>query len=151
MKILSFKSSFFVLILVLLTHGPVTSAEFQPLTQEQLQASATHVISGVVQQTYIRTERKENWEYTFGVVEIDVRQVSKGQDIEVRDRVFVRYWHKTWLGDPDLIPQDNYGNENVPAKGDTAEVYLMGGRQTGFDVFSPNGFYRITKPDQNRR
>lgn len=125
------------------------SAEFPPLTQDQLQSNATHVIKGVVVNIYSRNERKDNWEYTFGVVEVDVRQVSKGQDILARDRVFVRYWRKTWLGDPNRIPDDNFGNDNIPTKGDIAEIYLMGDRQIGFDVFSPNGFFRITKPGSN--
>ncbi|MEM1354600.1 MAG: hypothetical protein AAGC44_03475 [Planctomycetota bacterium] len=132
-----------IIVAVIVMLSANASAQFSPLTEEQLRASATHVIRGSVSNVFVRTERKDNWEYTFGVVEVDVRQVSKGQDIEASDRVFVRYWHKTWLGDPTQIPSDHAGNENIPSKGDTADIFLMGDRQTGFDVFSPNGFFRV--------
>lgn len=134
--------------MILLLLNLTASAQLPPPTRDQLNASATHAVKGVVLNNYIRTERKDNWEYTFGVAELDVKQVTKGQDILARDRVFVRYWRKAWLGDPDLIPDSNLGNDNIPSKGDTVEMYLMGNRQIGFDAFTPNGFFLVTPPQK---
>jgi hypothetical protein len=131
---------------------PSARAEIPNQSQEQLGASASHVLKGVVERTYEQKERRGDFEYTHCVAEIAVAQAEKGTEIAAGDRVFVRYWRKRWLagGNP---PPDHYGHRSVPDKSDSVEVYVKGNRKSGFDVVSPNGFFKVSKAkasDPNR-
>jgi hypothetical protein len=129
---------------VLLMAASFAHAEIPNQSKEELKASASHALIGTIQRTYERAEKRGDFEYTYGVAEVAVERVDKGDDIGPNDRVFVRYWHKRWMreGNP---PPDHYGHRNVPEKTDSAEIYVKGNRSTGFDVLSPNGFFKVTK------
>jgi hypothetical protein len=113
-------------------------------SRDALTEGASHAIVGEVLNVFNRTEREQNLEYHYGIAEIAVRGVTKGTDIKVDDRVFVRYWRSRWLGSGSP-PPSHYGHRDVPARTDVVEVYLEGDRRTGYDVMSPNGFFRIEK------
>lgn len=120
------------------------NAEIPKKSKERLQASASHALTGTVERIYEQKEERAGFEYTYGVAEVAVDRVDKGTDIVANDRVFVRYWRKKWIdnGNP---PTGHYGHWDIPAKNDSAEIYVKGDRKTGFDVLSPNGFFRVKK------
>lgn len=120
------------------------SAELVDQSKEKLQASASHILLGTVERTYERKEQRDGFEYTYMVAEISVERVEKGADVVANDRVFVRYWRKEWLGNGNP-PTDHFGHRGIPTNKETAEIYVRGDRKTGFDVLSPNGFFKITK------
>ena len=120
------------------------NAEIPKQSKKELQASASHALAGTVERIYEHKEKRGDFEYTYGVAEVAVERVEKGADVVANERVFVRYWHKKWIGNGNP-PPDHYGHWDIPAKTDTAEIYVKGDRKTGFDVVSPNGFFKITK------
>lgn len=127
--------------LMVMSHA---NAEIPKQSKKELQASASHALTGTVERVYEQKEKRAEFEYTYGVAEVAVESVDKGADVVANDRVFVRYWRKKWIGNGNP-PPDHYGHGNIPAKTDTAEIYVKGDRKTGFDVLSPNGFFKITK------
>jgi hypothetical protein len=119
------------------------SAERAPRRHEELTKSASHVVHGVVEHMYERNERKGMFKDTYILAEIVVQNVNKGEDIEVGDRVFAKFWRKTWLGPAALTPPGTYGFRPKPMLGDSVGAYLRGDRKTGFEVLHPNGFFEI--------
>lgn len=119
-------------------------AEIPKLSKEALQKSASHILTGTVERTYEHKEERGGFVYTYGVAEIAVERVAKGADVVANDRVYVRYWRKKAIGNG--IPlADHYGHWDIPLKTDSAEIYVKGDRKTGFDVLSPNGFFKVTQ------
>lgn len=131
-------ATFVITVLVL---SPLTAVgDSPPLSKKELESLASHVFAGVVLQTYVCTQQKEEFDYEYGVVEVDVDRVDKGSDIAVRGRTFVKYWKKTWTGDTQNPPPDDYGQLDNPRKGDAVQVFARGDRKSGFEALSPNGF-----------
>lgn len=132
--------------LLVVSCSEVANAEIPKKSKEELHSTASHAFSGVVQRTYVRTEKRDRSEYTYGVAEIVVNRNDKGKDIVARDRVFVRYWSENPTDDGRVRAPGHYGHWDVPAERDIVEVYVTGDRTTGYNVLSPNGFLRVTKP-----
>jgi len=132
--------------LLVILCSEVANAEIPKKSQEELQSTASHAFSGVVQRTYVRTVKRDHSEYTYGVAEIVVSRVDKGKDVVARDRVFVRYWSEKPTNDGRFQAPGHYGHWDVPEERDLVEVYVTGDRTTGYDVLSPNGFFKVTKP-----
>lgn len=132
--------------LLVMICSEVANAEIPKKSKEELHSTASHAFSGVVHRTYVRTEKRAHSEYTYGVAEIVVNRVDKGKDVVARDRVFVRYWSEDPTHDGRVRAPGHYGHWDVPEERDTVEVYVTGDRTTGYDVLSPNGFFRVTKP-----
>ena len=131
-------------------------ADPPPFYKKERESLASHVFAGVVLQTYVRTEQQGNFVYEYGVVEVDVKRVDKGSDIAVKDRAFVKYWKKDWTGDKQNPPPDDYGQLEIPKKGDAVQVFVSGDAKAGFDALSPNGFTKdepkvATRPRSNDR
>jgi len=120
------------------------NAEIPKMSKEELQKFASHALVGTIEQTYERKETRRDYEYVYGVAEVNVDRVSQGEEIEEGDRVFVRYWKKRWTGPGNPSP-GHYGHWNIPDSSDKAEIYIKGDRKTGYDVLSPNGFFKLTK------
>ena len=145
------------LAIATLVQSPFTAvADSPPLYKKERESLASHVFAGVVLQTYVRTEQQGNFVYEYGVVEVDVKRVDKGSDIAVKDRVFVKYWKKDWTGDKQNPPPDDYGQLEIPKKGDAVQVFASGDSKAGFDALSPNGFTKdepkvATRPRSNDR
>ena len=138
-----------VLITAWLLNVSHVQAEIPKRSQNELQVAASSAVTGVVERTYTHKETKGNFEYTYGVAEIALVRVDKGDDIVAKERVFVRYWRKKWIGSGNP-PPDHYGHWDIPEKGDMAEIYVKGDRKTGFDVLSPNGFFKVTKAESRK-
>ena len=119
-------------------------AEIPRLSKEKLQAAASHALTGTVERIYERKEKRGDFELTYGVAEVAVERVDQGTDIVANDRVFVRFWHQKWMGNGNP-PPGHSGHWDIPAKTDSAEIFVKGNRKTGFDVLSPNGFFKVTK------
>lgn len=119
-------------------------AEIPKQSEKELRASASHAFTGTVVRIYSQEEKRGKFEYTYGVAEMAVEDVTQGTDVTANDRVFVRYWRKKWIGNGNP-PPDHYGHWEIPAKTDSVEIYVKGDRKTGFDVLSPNGFFKVTK------
>ncbi len=131
-------------LVALLLIANVACGEIPKLSREELLSDASAAFTGKVVETYERVRKSETYEETSGVAEIAVERVEKGSDIAVGDRVFVRYWHKRWIGQGPP-PPDHYGHWDIPTQGDVATIYVRGDRKTGFDVLSPNGFFEVKK------
>ena len=129
------------LAIAMLVLTPFTAvSDSPPLSEKELESLASHVFAGVVLQTYVRTEQQGNFVYDYGVVEVDVKRVDKGSDIAVMDRAFIKYWKKDWTGENKNPPPDDYGQLDIPRKGDAVQIFARGDRKSGFEVLSPNGF-----------
>jgi hypothetical protein len=145
------------LMTVLLSLTPLRPvlAEKVDMTSEELRATATHIISGQVLAVYQRTETAGDWKYTRFIAEIRVHDCEKGEQISKGDLVYVRYWHRAWVG-KGRQPPSTSGHRGLPGEKESVRVYLA--RNTydgfgndnndgGFNVIGANGFEKL-KPAQ---
>ena len=147
MKQMPLVATFVIAMLVL---SPFTAvADSPPLSKKELESLASHVFAGVVLQTYVRTQQQGNFVYEYGVVEVDVKRVDKGSDIAVKDRAFIKCWKKAWTDNKQIPPPDDYGQLEIPRKGDAIQIFASGDRKTGFDALSPNGFTKEEKEQES--
>ena len=115
------------LAIAMLVLSPFTAvSDSPPLSWKERESLASHVFAGVVLQTYVRKEQRGNFVYEVGVVEVDIKRVDKGSDIAVKDRAFVKYWKKAWTGDKRNPPPDDYGQLEIPRKGDAVQIFASG-------------------------
>jgi|GEM_PF-6885464 hypothetical protein len=122
------------------------NAEIPAKSKEDLLESASHAFTGTVKRTYERREKRQDSTYIFGVAEIIVERVDKGAEIVAKEHVYVHYWEDEWDNKVGNRAPGHYGHWDVPEEGNLVEVFVTGDRTTGFDVISPNGFFRSTKP-----
>lgn len=134
-----------LLLTLLVSLNQWSPAAAPPQSEADLLASTSHIIRGVVVSRYHRNEKKEKYDYTYSILEIEVAAIAKGAGIEAKDRVFVRCWQRVWAGQGPANP-GIHGQDSIPVRGDTVQVYLKGDRKLGFDVIEPNGFLKITRP-----
>ena len=96
----------------------------------------------IVMARYQRTEQKENYDYTYSILEIAIENFLKGSEIEPKDQIFVRCWKRSWsskgVADPGIHSQ-----ERIPLRKHAVEAYLEGIRRFGFDVLKPNGLLKF--------
>jgi hypothetical protein len=131
----------------------VAWAEKVDMTPEEMQKTATHIVVGKAEQIFARTEKAGNYEYTRYVAEVRVDKVEKGDGFEPGDLMYVRYWHKRWLG-PGDPPPDTSGHRGEPAPGDTMRFYTSKNAYDGFgttkdggyNVLGANGFEKVKTP-----
>ncbi|NND96094.1 MAG: hypothetical protein HKN47_02055 [Pirellulaceae bacterium] len=126
-------------------------AEIPKVPESKLAETCSHAFNGEVVQVYTKVKQTSaNFEHTYGIAEIDVRDVKKGVEIEAGYRAYVRFWRKRWVGTGKPQP-DHYGHWNIPSQGDRVTVYVKGDRRNGFDVMSPNGFFEVQSPDAREK
>ena len=94
-------------------------AEKVEMTADELKATATHVVKGDVVAIYQRTATDMEWKYTHYVAEVRVGATEKGDGLKAGDLVYVRYWHRAWVGDG-LPPPSTSGHRGLPAVGEGA-------------------------------
>lgn len=139
-----------LLTLTLLT--PHAHAEKIDMSPEELTETATHIVKGQVVAIYERTQKTDDWLYTYLLAEVRVSTPEKGDGFKKDDLVYIRYWHRNWIAKRDPEPNTS-GHRGLPDEGDIIRVYLarnayngFGHSQDGgFDVIGANGF-EILKP-----
>lgn len=128
--------------------GSSLLAEVPNRSPEQLQQSATHIVTGKVLRIYSRTQREDGQERTRYIAEVQVDAVEKGSGVEVDSLICVRYFTQ-------VLPRGTTGttgHRGLPKEGDRVRIYLARNAPDGFDhrntdggynVLFPNGFERI--------
>jgi hypothetical protein len=128
-------------------------AEKVDLDPAELHKTATHVVTGQVLGIYERRETAGDWRYTHCVAEVRVDKCEKGTGLESGNLVYVRYWHRQWIGAGEIPPSTN-GHRGLPASGDKLRVYLAQNAYDGFtrdnhdggyNVIGANGFERLAE------
>jgi hypothetical protein len=123
-------------------------AEKVDLSPEELRQTATHVVVGKVKAIYERTESSSLWRTTFYVAELEVANGEKGEGIKPGDLIYVRYWHRRWIGKGPPEPNTS-GHRGLPTANETLRVYLArkaydgftrDNQDGGFNVIGANGF-----------
>jgi hypothetical protein len=128
-------------------------AEKVDMTPEEMQKTATHIVVGKATQIFARTEKAGNYEYTRYVAEVRIDKLEKGDGFKAGDLMYVRYWHKRWLG-PGDPPPDTSGHRGEPAPGDTMRFYTSKNaydgfgttKDNGYNVLGANGFEKVKTP-----
>lgn len=127
-------------------------AEKAPMTKEQLQSTATHVVVGKVQAIYSRKELKRSYQYTHYVAEVKVDKLEKGEGIS--GLVYVRYLDIEWIGKGSMPPGPS-GHYPSPTVGETYRIYLAQNaydgmnnenKDAGYNVIYGNGFQPVKQP-----
>jgi hypothetical protein len=127
------------------------------MTPEQLQKTATHVVVGEVKQIWTREESDSNWKTTHYCAELAVSAVEKGEGIEPRGVVYLRYWRRQWVGSGPIPPSTN-GHRGLPEAGSDVRVYLARNsydgfgstKDGGFNVIGANGFAAAASSESNK-
>jgi len=126
-------------------------AEKVNMSPEQLRKTATHVVTGQVAAIYERTVRDQNWETTYYVAEVKVNDCEKGDGLKKGDLMYVRYWHRGWIGQGQ-VPPSTSGHRGLPTIGETLRIYTArnaydgfsnGNNDGGFNVIGANGFEKL--------
>ncbi len=117
------------------TTGVALSA-VPPLSPEDLEEQATHVVIGEVVEVESKvkgiTVRNRHYEIT-----VEVESVAKGDDLKAGARIVVRAWQPAAGLGP--RPPGLQGHSDVPGKGDRIKVFLRKSGD-GYEVLHPNGF-----------
>jgi hypothetical protein len=122
-----------------------TLAAFPPapekadLTPAELLETATHVVVGEVRQIYVRDDSDSRWKCTRYCAEIAVSNLEKGEQSEVQELVYARYWQRRWNG-WGTPPADTNGHRGLPKVGDKVRVYLARNAYDGFGKVEDSGF-----------
>ena len=121
------------------------------MSADELKATATHVVRGEVVAVYERGTRDSDWQYTHYVAEVRVAATEKGEGIKAGDLVYVRYWHRSWVGKG--LPEPNTsGHRGRPVVGETHRIYVSknaydgfsrDNKDGGFNVIGANGFEKL--------
>ena len=117
-----------------------------PLSKEQLEEVATHIVIGTVRAIYSRIEREGNYEYTMFIAEVKIEKLEKGEEPD--DLIYVRYFSIDWKGGS-RIPPGPSGHSPLPRKGSIHRFYLArnaydgftskGTRDGGYNIIYANG------------
>jgi len=142
-KILLFKSSLAIVVFALMLNQSQLRADRPPAKPEHLHKISSDVVVGTVVRVYTHEKVTQFYKTTFCISEIAVEQVLKGEEIQAADRVYAKYYYKTWIGDGQVPPGWN-GQRGLPS-GYRIKVYLRGSKSTGFKVVEPNGFAAFPK------
>jgi hypothetical protein len=139
-------------LLVLLVAGISAFGERMDMPPAWLKNTATHVVVGTVTAVYESNTIDKEWSTTRCVAEVRVKTVEKGDGLQPDGLVYVRYWHRRWVGGSS-IPLTTLGHRGLPGAGQTLRIYLArnannGNGSTndgGFDVVFANGFERLNE------
>ncbi len=126
-------------VVLLATLAAPALAELPPLSPDELDANATHVIAGIVTQVFTARkvhEDRKGWEDDVVCLEIRVVDVEKGEGIAVGQLVYARTWDAAERPDGWAGPGGQY---EVPAVGALVRVHLEQGEDGGRDILIPNG------------
>lgn len=121
-------------------------AEKEPLSQDELQKMATHIVVGKVNAIYSYNTKDPTWLTTHCVAEVAVEKVEKGEGLKPGASVYARFWHRRWISPLEQPPGSN-GHDGMGNVGDKVRLYLIdkgydgSGENTdgGFNVAYTNG------------
>jgi len=144
-------------LLLTLTIILPSQAEIIPKSPEEMQKMATHVVQGNVKAIYASSARAGNYQQTHYVAELAVDKVEKGEGLQEKQLVYVRYWTQAWVG-PGLPPPGTTGHRGLPSVGQSVRVYLVnkgydGGSNVndgGFNVVFADGFQALKSVKGNQ-
>jgi hypothetical protein len=114
-------------------------ADRPPESTKQLKNMATHVVVGTIAKVYKNQSSLGNWKTTECVAEVIVAKVNKGNEIVAKDRIFVKYYYKDWIGQGEMSETDWLGQRGFKAASPVL-LYLNGTSSQGYRVSEPNGF-----------
>jgi hypothetical protein len=125
-------------------------AEKVQMSPESLKKTATHVVVGEVTQIYERKVTDKDWNTTYYVAEVQLKEVEKGDGIEKGGLVYIRYWRRAWAGEGNP-PPNTAGHRGLPKSGETLRIYMSRNaydgfgttNDGGFNVIGANGFERL--------
>lgn len=125
------------LVLVLALSAAPALAEIPPLSPEELDASATHVVAGEVAQVYTaRREKEGDWVDELVCIEIRVLDVEKGEGIAPGQVVHARTWQAEDRPDGWAGPGGQY---TIPEVGTLVRVHLETAADGSREILMPNG------------
>ena len=96
---------------------------------------------GTVVRVYTHESTGRNYKTTLCLAEVAVEEVVKGEAIQPSDRVYVKYFHRKWIGDGPM-PTGWNGRKGYP-EGSRIKAYLSGSPAKGFGRIEPNGLVLI--------
>ena len=118
-----------------------------PLSPEELEMAATHVISGKVAEV-TSVDRKSEVERALGIhvdrvftIKLKVNAIRKGTGVRAGDEVEVEAWQPVRRIPP--LP-GLQGHGSIPNKGDTVTVYVKGRKGKAYEPILPNGIVILT-------
>lgn len=114
-------------------------AEKVSMSPAEMLKIATHVVKGQVNSIYAKVVRDENWETTYYVAEVRVDECEKGEGLKKGDLMYVRYWHRGWIGKGNPPPGTS-GHRGLPAQGETLRIYTSRNAYDGFGTATDGGF-----------
>jgi hypothetical protein len=114
-----------------------------PLSKEQLEKEALHIVSGTVTAVTSKVQKSKH-ERAFGIhrdrvytIKLKVTSVSKGTGVKEEQEIVVEAWQPSTRIPP--LP-GLQGHNPVPGKGDTVKMYLLKEKQTKrYEPLLPNG------------
>lgn len=117
--------------------------EIVPKSAEQMREMATHVVVGKVKGIYTSSARRGDYQQTHYVAELSIDKIEKGDGLQEKQLVYVRYWTQQWAGRGNPPPGTN-GHRGLPAAGAAVRVYLVNkgydGGGGGYNVVFADGF-----------
>jgi hypothetical protein len=130
-----------ILLALTIATTKTTNAELVPNSMTRLQKQSTHVVTGKVESIYTYEEKDAEWLKTYGVVEIRLERIEKGENLESGHTIYARFWRQTWIGQG--VPPTFASGHQLPRRDDTIRGYLQ--RKDGrFEALLPNGFEIIS-------
>lgn len=129
----------------------LTRAEIAPLSDEDLERKATHIVTGEVVAIYDRVTTQPQWKKHQYVAEVRVVKAEKGADVKVGDLIYVRYWSEDWTG-PGNPPPGAYGHWDAPKERESFRFFLARNAHDGYsdqnkdgglNVLGPNGMEKV--------
>jgi hypothetical protein len=113
------------------------------LRDGQLEANATHIVTGTVKGVYASEQEKEK-EVTYYVIEIEVRRCKKGDGPKEGEVLYLRCWMRNKKSND---PNISNGQSRIPPVSQRIQAYLKRGRDGGYEILEPNGIGR--EPTKN--
>jgi len=139
----------FLLFMCAVTVLPV-SAEKANMGPVGLHKTATHVIVATLVRVYEHNQATKDWNYTYYVAEVRIKEIEKGAGLQKGELLYARYWTKRWVGTGHPSPGTS-GHRGLPKDGETYRIYLARNaydgfgetRDGGFNVLGANGFEKL--------
>jgi hypothetical protein len=101
----------------------------------QLETRATHIVTGTVKRVYT-SERKKEKDVTDYVIEIEVRDCTKGEGPKAGEVLYLRCWKRNNKSND---PKVSNGQSEIPRVGRAVKTYLKRAPDGGYNILEPSG------------